>query len=218
MALLQETLTERLAQTNKKFTSSLPPLYLDKKLVANATYRNDSIFMGNVQRVFHTFDDSLSLIYHEYIHHLLQQKNKYAVAEDDTGEIIQWDTGEFYKYEPFPEEISLSLLFFVQEVLPTYDDYAEMSTQKKEKIIKEMKKVFSKKQQIPFIYAPSNLALEEIYAYRQQQKGEKLGLYVLSEEARMSLRVRIKQLKDTYLRRRKYEKRKKLRPSGEKKG
>ncbi|MEM6807493.1 MAG: hypothetical protein AAF696_39210 [Bacteroidota bacterium] len=215
--LLREELIHRISAKQGSAPVDFPPIILDKKLIANAKFERDSIFLGNVQRVFQTFDDSLSIVYHEYIHFLLQKKGKYKLGRDKKGIILQWDTGRTYTYKPHPKEVSSYVEHFTQDVLPTYEGYQDMSQGKKEQIILSMKESFAQKEKQLFIYAPSNLAKEELEAYKAQLKGEKLGLYVLSDACRDNLEVRIAQLKGTYKRRRAYEKKRGLEKSGERK-
>lgn len=213
---LRTKLIERLSHSSQTYPVPVPGIYLDQNLPTNAKYEPDSIFLGKVQKVFQSFDDSLSLIYHEYIHHLLYKAQKYEVALDSTGKIVQWLTEESYLYTPFPEEVNLYLRHFEEDVLPDYPNYKQMDPQEKERILTEMEEVFSQPQKSLFKYAPSNLAKEEIFAYKQQLKGEKLGLFVLSTEARQNLHMRIKQFKTTYRQRRVYEKKNNLLRSGAK--
>lgn len=217
--LLRQELIQRISQIERIELTEFPPLVLDKNLIANAKFDRDSIFLGNIQRVFQSFEDSLSIIYHEYVHFLIQQEKseKYALGRDQQGNILQWDTGRSYIYKPYPKEVALYLKHFRQDVLPTYEDYESMSEAKKEKIVLSMKESFSQKDKQPFIYAPSNLAKEEIIAYKAQLQGEKKGYYRLSEDCRDNLKVRIAQLKATYKRRRAYEKKRGLEKSGERK-
>ncbi|MEL6256550.1 MAG: hypothetical protein AAFR87_31395 [Bacteroidota bacterium] len=215
--LLRQEMIDRISQSEGISLVDFPPVIQDKKLIANAKFDRDSIFLGNVQRVFHTFDDSLSILYHEYIHFLLQKRGKYKLGRDKKGIILQWDTGRTYIYEPHPKEVALYLKHFTKDVLPTYDGYEDMAKEKKEQILLSMKESFSQKETQLFIYAPSNLAREELEAYKAQLKGEKKGLYVLSKACRNNLEVRISQLKATYKRRRAYEKKQGLERSGERK-
>lgn len=215
--VLKTSLQDRLLKIPSLYPIPLPDVYIDPNQSSNATYKPDSIILGNVQEVFQTYDDTLSLIYHEYIHHQLYQVQKFPLAVDEQGNIVQWMTDLIYPYTPFPEEVHAYLRDFEQKVLPGYPNYAEMSQEDKARILGEMKDTFSQIQNSPFKYAPSNLAREEIFAYKQQLKGEKLGLYVLSESARENLQLRIKQFNITYKQRRDYEKKHKLLRSGEKK-
>lgn len=215
--LLRQEMIHRISQLQGKKLTDFPPLILDKKLIANAKFEKDSIFFGNVQSVFQTFDDSLSILYHEYIHFQLQKKGKYKLGRDKQGIILQWDTGHTYTYQPHPKEVALNLSHFKADILPTYEGFKQMSDEKKEKLALAMEKDFSQKTTEAFIYAPSNLAKEELEAYKAQLKGEKSGLYVLSDACRDNLEVRIAQLKATYKRRRAYEKKQGLGKSGERK-
>jgi len=214
---LREVLIHRLEENQKKKISFFPPVIQDPRLLSNATFRNDSIFIGNIQRVFSSFDDSLSILYHEYNHFLISRKNQPKVGMDNKGKILQWDTGQKYTYIPFPQEVEAYVEHFKKDILPTYPSYNKMSPGKKERIIDEMRKDFSKPEKKSFIYSPSNLAKEEIRVYRQQLKGEKQGLYKLSEAARENIFLRIKQKKHTYKMGRAYEKKFGLKQSGEKK-
>lgn len=217
--ILRDSLIERLSKAPKAYKTPVPAIFLDQSLSTNAKYEPDSIILGNVQRIFQSFEDSLSLIYHEYIHHQLHKakKPKFEVTFDRLGNVVQWLTEESYVYTPYPEEVRLYIQHFTEDILPTYTNYESMSPADKQRIIAQMEKTFAKSQKEFFKYAPSNLALEEIYTYKKQLKGEKMGLYTLSEEVRLNLHMRIKQTKQTYKQRRAYEKKEHLRRSGKRK-
>lgn len=214
---LRDTLQHRLSYMPRFSKEPLPPIEQDLSLFSNASYIQNTIYFGNVQRFFHTFEDSLSLVYHEFIHHILQKKQAFDIATDHSGNIVQWMTEESYFYQRLPEEVVRYAKHFRADILPSYPNYSSMGSEQKEKIIAQMRRDYAKRQKEFFTYAPSNLAKEEWVAYRQQLRGEKWGLYVLSQEARQEIGIRIKQLKDTYKRRRRYEQKNKLKRSGERK-
>lgn len=214
---LRDTLQHRMSHISRFSDEFLPPIEQDLSLFSNASYIQDTIYFGNVQRFFQTFEDSLSLVYHEYIHHILQKKQAFDLEKDLSGNIVQWMTEETYFYQRLPEEVVRYAKHFREELLPSYPNYSSMSAEQKEKLIAHMERDYAKSQKEFFKYAPSNLAKEELVAYRQQLQGEKLGLYSLSRDASQEIEIRIKQLKDTFKRRRRYEKKNKLKRSGERK-
>ncbi|MEM6801387.1 MAG: hypothetical protein AAF696_08275 [Bacteroidota bacterium] len=214
---LRVVLIERMEEKGKRKIQHFPPISQDLNLISNASFRNDSIILGRIQATFQSFDDSLSIVYHEYTHFLLSKKKRFRVGTNEKGEILQWDTGIIYTYTPYPEQVAAQVEYFREKVLPTYTGYAEMGAEEKERIIADIEKGYAKPDQMRFIYSPSRLAKEEIRAYRQQLKGEKLGLYQLTPSARQNIYLRIKQKKDTYKMNRAYEKKHKLKQSGEKK-
>ena len=197
-------------------SESFPCLKYDSTLMVNARYDPPCIILGHIQWAFSSTDDTLSIIYHEYQHHLMSLSMKFRVQYDSAGNVPQWDTGETYLYEPSEEEVNLQLHRFYTTVLPVWRHSSLMPDSIKLRHIETMERDLSKPQTMAFIYAPSNLAREEIAAYRQQLKGERMGLYKLSYTAKKSINIRIRQLKDTLKRRKNYEKIHRIRPDGKK--
>ena len=196
-----DTLEKRLSRQEEK-SIVLPPVFIDPELPSNARFIRDTIFLGPLQRDFHTFGDSLSIIYHEYLHKVFWEEQRFPIHVDASGQPIQIKTGTFYTYIPPPEQTDRdleNLRFYYSRVEP------ELVGEALEKRLNEMRKILSQPQQLPFVYAPSNLTLEEIEAYQGQLKGESLGLYTLSETAKKSIQFRIYQLEQTYELRRAYE-------------
>ena len=188
---------------------ALPPVKYVPGLEANARFERDTIFIGQIQREFHTEDDWISVIYHEYYHYLHQ--GEWTVATDSNGQIVQWQTEEWYTYHPTEYRIRRSLQFFEDSTL---SEIGPLTEEEKAYQIREMRKSVSRPQQLPFYYAPSHLSLEEIAAYKAQLMGMALGYYTLSEEAMAAIRERIGQQQDTWQRRKDYEDRHGLGPDG----
>lgn len=183
-------------------TSEFPPVVVDHTLPSNARFIRDSIFLGALQRDFHSFGDTLSILYHEYLHKVFWEAQRFPFQFDSQGQPLRIETGTFYTYTPPPEQTDRdleNLRFYYSRVEP------ELVGEALEQRLVKMRSVLSQPQQLPFVYAPSNLTLEEIEAYTGQLEGEELGLYTLSETAKKSIQFRIYQLKQTYELRRQYE-------------
>ena len=169
---------------------TFPVVQYHLSLGANSRFERDTIWLGQVQADFHTFEDSLSLIYHEYHHFLL--KDSFPVGLDNAGVPLQWVTDIFFLYTPCPEEIERDL----HSISQSLDSIAYAA----------LKHTLEKPRSQLFRYAPSNLSREELAAYRAQLSGESLGLYVLSREARRAIHIRLYQLEGSTIRRQAYEK------------
>ncbi|MEM6628048.1 MAG: hypothetical protein AAF694_00170 [Bacteroidota bacterium] len=196
-----DTLEQRLSRLERK-KIVLPQVFINPNLSTNARFENHTIYLGPLQRDFHTVGDTLSLIYHEYLHKVFWEAQRFPFQFDSTGTPVQWDTGTFYTYIPPKAQTDRdleNLRFYYQREEP------ELMGAALEARLEKMKQVLSQPQQIPFVYAPSNLTLEEIEAYKGQLQGEKLGLYSLSPTAKKSIEFRLYQLKQTYELRRAYE-------------
>ena len=184
-------------------TTDFPPVVVDHSLPSNARFIRDSIFLGALQRDFHSFGDTLSILYHEYLHKVFWEAQRFPFQFDSQGQPLRIETGTFYTYIPPPDQTERdleNLRFYYSRVEP------ELVGEALEQRLVKMRSVLSQPQQLPFVYAPSNLTLEEIEAYQGQLEGEKLGLYTLSETAKKSIQFRIYQLEQTYRLRRAYEK------------
>lgn len=185
----------------------LPVVRYDPALGANARYQSDTIWVGQIQAEFQTDDDWMSILYHEYWHY--RHEGEYAVGYDLQGQIINLDTGEMYEYIPSAYRIERSLRYYREQVLPDSLPFA-----KRERMIEAFREAVSQTQMLPFIYAPSNLSLEEIAAYEAQLAGEEIGLYRLSTASRNAIIERIAQQQDTHQRRLRYERKHQLGPDG----
>jgi hypothetical protein len=187
-------------------SAALPVVAIDHRLPSNARYARDTIWLGQVQAEFATFDDSLSLLWHEVQHHRL--RGCYPVKIDAQGVPVQWMTDEqeliWLSPEQVERELARSIAFFAE--LPSAQRQAQLD---------RLRRDLSQPQSRPFRYAPSNLAREEMLAYQAQLVGEGRGLYQLSAEVRRSIRIRQYQLQQTLARRETYEKKHGLGPDGE---
>ena len=213
---LSEILIERMAGKGQK-VEQFPCIKHDSTLMVNARYDAPCIVLGPVQRAFSTTDDSLSIIYHEYQHHLMAMNERYPVQYDTDGNVLQWDTGDTYLYYLSEIEIKIQLQYFEDSVLARWTDGSLMPDSVRQKHLETMRRDLARPQKMAFIYAPSNLAREELVAYRQQLKGERIGLYTLSHTAKTSINIRIEQLRGTLKRRIKYERTHDLRADGSRK-
>ena len=183
-------------------TSDFPPVVVDHSLPSNARFIRDSIFLGALQRDFHSFGDTLSILYHEYLHKTFWHAQRFPFQFDSQGQPLSIETGAFYTYIPPPEQTERdleNLRFYYSRVEP------ELVGEALEQRLVKMRSVLSQPQQLPFVYAPSNLTLEELEAYKGQLKGEVIGLYKLSETAKKSIQFRLFQLKQIHSLRRSYE-------------
>lgn len=199
-----QILNQRLSERNK---SSIPTIVYQSELDANARYENDTIWIGQIQAEFQTDGDWMSIIYHEYWHY--QQEGEFAIGCDSLGKILQWDTDQWYTYTPSEYRIERTLRQY--EVSLSAEN---LSFANRENLLREMQKALSQTQELPFIYAPSNLSLEEIKAYEAQLAAEQEGVYELSTAARNAIVERIAQQKDTYQRRKAYEEQESLGSDG----
>lgn len=207
---LSKTLNDRINYLNKSVIPC-PPIKYDENLPANARFESDTIWLGQVQNEYTTTDDTLSILYHEYIHFLLELEGKYSYGRDSTGQIVQWDTGETYTYALSQKEIEKELQFFETNILPSY---GQLSDSQRHAHIQQLKRDLAKPRELLFIYAPSDLAREEIEAYEAQLKGENLGLYQLSATGREAIQRKLKQMKTTLKRRIVYEQKMGLKSDG----
>lgn len=187
---------------------SFPPLVYQPDLPANARYANGQIWIGTIQADYHTTGDSLSILYHEYHHFCQELQGQYVICEDSSGQIPQWSTGELYEYIPTKEEIERDL---AQAMGPWLDRYDE---ERRKIEVGRLKRDLSRPRKMLFVYAPSRLAEAEIDAYQVQLKGESMGFYQLSSEARKAIYRRLDQLQDTLKRRKAYEQLHGLHPAG----
>ena len=181
----------------------LPEVFINPNLPSNGRFENHKIYLGPLQRDFHTFGDTLSIIYHEYLHKVFWEQQRFPFQVDSTGSPVQWDTGTFYTYVPPKEQTQRdleNLRFYYARKEP------ELVGAALESRLKQMEGVLSQPQELPFTYAPSNLTLEEIEAYKGQLEGEKRGLYTISPSGKKSIGFRLYQLQQTYELRRAYEK------------
>jgi len=206
-------LEHRLHNAGINTSITFPVICQDLELPANARYQRDTIWLGTIQRDYHTLGDTLSLIYHEYLHKVWEVENRYPVITDNHGSPVQWITDTFYTYKPLMIQVERdveNLERYYRREYPHWDQEALAAT------IKPLRDLLAKAREIPFRYAPSNLALEEIAAYRAQLEGVEKGLYDLSDEAVRTIRVRLHQLENTYEMRVHYERSNELRPDGKK--
>lgn len=203
---LRVILAERLQDT-------LPPVFSRPWLPANARYEDGRIFLGTLQREFQTTGDTLSIIYHEYIHHLQHVNGDFPVAKDSAGQVLQWMTDTTFVFQPLPGEVERDLLDIRRKLetltMPQLERHVEEE-------IKSLRHSMAQPQVLPFYYAPSNLARSELEAYLAQLEGEPLGLYVLSPQARALIRERVIRQRNILSRRIAYEKRHRLLPDGQK--
>ncbi len=214
-AFSQESTSDRISRIvlslNQKLNElaklPLPAVVYRADLDANARYENDTIWIGQIQAEFHTDDDWMSIIYHEYWHYL--HEGIYPLGRDGVGQIVQWDTDQWYTYQPSEYRIKHVLEQYEATLVAAGESFAN-----REKLLEDMRKTVSQPQRLPFIYAPSNLSLEEIKAYEAQLLADREGLYHLSTAARNAILERISQQKDTYQRRKAYEAQMGLGPDG----
>lgn len=183
----------------------LPAVALDPQLEANARYDRDTIWLGTIQRAFHHTEDTLSLIYHEYIHH--QLRGRYPVATDSTGFPVQWVTDQTYWYRP-------SALQLEQELAQTEGFWAGLPPEQRKLHHDRLRRDLAQPRLRVLRYAPSNLAREEIEAYQQQLAAAERGLYALSPAAQQAILIRLHQLQSTLQQRLRYEAEQGLGPEG----
>jgi hypothetical protein len=208
---LKSALCMRMQARGIDVPADFPSIHYDPELAANARYACDTIWLGQIQPVFATREDYMSLIYHEYRHWCHEREGRYLVGTDSLGNILQWNTGEQYLHLPDSEEVNRDLAHFEEQVLP---GYGEMSPSDRAAHLARFRRDMEAPRWLPFIYAPSHLAEAELAAYQAQLEGESLGLYVLSASARREMSIRIRQLEATLDRRRGYEERQGLGPDG----
>lgn len=194
--------------------SFFPAVRYDGQLDANARQQGDTVWLGNVQQAFANQEDCLSLLYHERHHWLNEGEGKYPLARDNSGQIVQWDTGEWYTYLPDSLEIARDLAQFQRVGMA---EYGVLSPELESLHLNRMRRDLSIARQLLFVYAPSNLARDELEAYQAQLEGERMGLYQLSHEAKREVNIRIRQLSSTLERRLDYEYRHSLNPDGSRK-
>ena len=210
---LTNSLTERLRDYNGVLIE-LPIVVYDEGLsFSYGQYANDTIRIGTAlfEDEF-TYDEMISIIYHEYVHYLNDKKNLYPLHRTEDGHIIQWDTDETFTISPTEEEVEALL----SEILP-YIVTDSMSEEEVLNITDSQRALLSTPVELPFRYAPSNLALDEIATYKEQLAGEEKGLYVLTEKYKLELERRIVDYEIVYQRRLDYEERFGLNPDGTKK-
>lgn len=194
--------------------SSFPVVRYDGQLDANARQQGDTVWLGNVQQAFANQEDCLSLLYHERHHWLNEGEGKYPLARDSLGKIVQWDTGEWYHYLPDSLEVARDLAQFQRVGMSAY---GELSPELESLHLNRLRRDLSIARQLLFVYAPSNLARDELEAYHAQLEGEQFGLYQLSHEARREIAIRMRQLTGTLARRLEYERQHSLNPDGSEK-
>lgn len=151
------SLEQRLIKCFGNNFRELPPMLYNKRIHRNAVFRNDTIFIG---RQFFTnpylgYEERISVIYHEYCHYNCWKENLFPCKTDTTGNIYQVKTSIFYKNPPSPVEL-----------LNYYETFCESVTSVDEKELYH--KMITDSAIVRFIYAPSNLAREEIFCYQSE--------------------------------------------------
>ena len=194
--------------THKPALPPIPQIVYHPKLPANARYDSGKILVGDIQADYHTTGDSLSILFHEYHHHLQEKKGLFPICEDSLGNIPQWSTGEKYFYQPKEAEVERELK---QAIGPWINRYEEP---RRSAEIARLRRDLSQPREVLFVYAPSRLAEAEIDAYQAQLRAAQLGLYVLSQEAEAAIYRRLEQLNQTLKRRIAYEQLHQLRADG----
>ena len=178
-------LLDSLLETNYK---PIPRLIYYPLMTSNAQWTDSAILIGQgfFNKWYITDDDRLSIIYHEYNHYLNSLSNKYPCRIDSCGNIFQSETGIFFEKPISPIEIEIDLY----EILET-----EMSEAEKQQCIASIKKPVMMR----FIYAPSNLSLDELECYRAELQANEIGIYKLSPRYEQLILYRI-QLEELNLR------------------
>lgn len=189
----------------------LPVIRYRAELPANARYQHDTIWLGMLQQAYHTRGDTLSILYHEYLHAQFEEEGRFPLALDSLGEVPQWDTGEGYLASPDSLEVELIIARYRARLQaqrpPPRASYLAAQLQ-------QLRADLARPSWHPFVYAPSNLAREELAAYQAQLAGEARGYYRLSASARQAIQLRLRQLRATLQRRQTYEHRHGLNPDG----
>ena len=198
---LAQALRIALAARGKAFP--LPPVQLDSSLGAHARFARDTIWIGPPQPDFPQPGDRLSLLYHEYCHARWQAQGRFAIGTDSLGRILQWETDQWMTYRPSAAQVAREMA-----------RYDHRHPDADPRLRAAFRETISRPVRQPFRYAPSNLAREEMAAYRAQRAGARQGLYSLSPAARRAIAIRLDQLAHTYRQRRAYERQHRLRRDG----
>jgi RHS repeat-associated protein len=216
VAKLKQVLTQRLNNFhgNNNYIP-IPETKLDEKISANALY-SDGVIYVSPSGQFKNFEDQVSILFHEYTHYLNECNGLYESKTDENGAIIQFKTDETYLQTPSLQEIDDNMKEWEESVLPML--IGPNTTKAETDQLKEMQRnIMSQPVEVPFRYAPSNLALDEISSYKAQLDGEKNGLFKLTDEARTEFTKRISTYTEIYNKRKDYEEKHNLNSDGSEK-
>jgi len=181
----------------------LPSFSYDKSITSNAIYKNDTVFVGNLlfSQDFLSQEDQLSILYHETNHFMNDKQKLYPCRIEEDGTIFQVMTDSLYEkpISPLEQEADLKSLITVNST--------------PEEII-QLKKATHGTVFVKFVYAPSNLAMDELSCYHSELNASKLGAFKLSTMYKSLLRYRI-YLEQFHLKmRHEYELKNNLDPAG----
>jgi hypothetical protein len=199
---LKKVLENRLKSSyNKEIL--LPEIIPDDSITSNAVWDGKKIKVGNMvfKSDFLTYEDKLSIIFHEYTHFKFSGKNIYSCKIDSNGKIYQVYTDTLIVKIPSP--IDTSEIFYPKNILPETERIMLSNEAKKNTLIR-------------FIYAPSNLSREEILCYEAELKANQEGITNISSlyKAMIKYQINAENIKMKY--REEYENKHNLLPSGEK--
>ncbi len=209
----KKSLTEKL-EKEEDYIPLPEIIYVEKGLGSNAQYHSQtkSILIGpNFFNKGKVEGDQISIIYHEYAHYLNDISNKYPLTYDENGVITQWTTDIMISTPPTASEIEkgvLEMMGFLPE---------STSDEDRKKMEESYRSMLSLPTETRWRYAPSNLSLDEISAYKSQLEGYKNEYYDLSPEYIKEIEERIISYMEQYARRVEYEKNNNLNADGSKK-
>ncbi|MDX1907533.1 MAG: hypothetical protein SF053_10910 [Bacteroidia bacterium] len=181
-------------------TRPLPPVRYDPSLPVYARWQDDTIRLGPLLPPYHTPAAVASLIVHEYGHALLVQDDWYPVATDSLGQPLQWMTPYPYLHTPHWTTVRDSYMAVL-------GSYQTTGLRDRDRMLMQYRLRYQLMMpQYQFLlYAPSNLALEEVACYQLQLEGAACGLYPLTDALKQHITVSLLHMWETWQQRRTYE-------------
>ena len=150
--------------------ADVPEIIVDFGIWANARYKDGKIstgqglFENNARNGMMTDNDRVSVLFHEFQHHLNEGLYPVLRTDNGTGGIIRIATGEVTNRHLTKEEIESDVQDYIEvwELTGTPLEYIEKWAYEKREALKEV--ILEEE----YFYSPSNLFLDEISAYKAQ--------------------------------------------------
>jgi len=186
-------------------TSSLPmpPVLYNPNKTGYASFDNGVIYTTNAFFNLLTIEgDRMSCLLHEYTHyvHFIQGINN--PIKDDNGKIVNIKTGEVPSRTPEEYNEEYNARYLQNKALEPDDNDNDIILQTNAEM------------QMTYTYVCSNLYKDELAARKAEVKGEKDGLFVMSDSYRHKLSTAIPLYEIKVARALKYESLNNLKPNG----
>lgn len=186
VAAAAHSVREWIASSPRFAHAPLPTVQFVPDLAANGRFARDTIFLGIPQAAFSTPGDWQSLVWHEYFHFL----ESFRHPRPDT--FLQFLTDTWTHSRPSRRRC--------REMMRNPEVQA-LDAKSQAVYRRQLRQPVA----MPFYYAPSWLAREEIRAYRWQLRGQRVVGYELSPAAHSAVKERLRQLRQTLRERKAWE-------------